>query len=90
MRLLLSCVDIDECFKDPCENGGNCTDGINHYNCACRDGFTDKLFNKYMLHFQGQYCYSVELAFITLDFKIVVKLYMKKRALIECIDSTAF
>jgi len=42
MLLLLSCVDIDECSPNPCENGGNCTDGINHYDCACREGFTDK------------------------------------------------
>ena len=31
--------DIDECEMDPCQNGGNCTDGINEYTCKCADGW---------------------------------------------------
>ena len=26
---------IDECESDPCQNGGNCTDGDNGYQCDC-------------------------------------------------------
>ena len=39
---LLFCLDIDECSPNPCENGGNCTDGINDFKCTCRIGFIDK------------------------------------------------
>ncbi len=30
-----SCVDIDECLGNPCQNGGICIDGINSYSCDC-------------------------------------------------------
>jgi len=33
-------VDIDDCDPNPCDNGGNCTDGINSFICHCVDGFT--------------------------------------------------
>ena len=33
-------TDIDECFQNPCQNGGNCTDGLNHFTCTCPRGFT--------------------------------------------------
>ena len=32
-------LDIDECASDPCDNGGNCTDGENGYTCTCEDGY---------------------------------------------------
>ena len=32
--------DIDECASDPCENGANCTNDVNAYNCSCVDGYT--------------------------------------------------
>ena len=32
-------IDVDECFGDPCENGGECTDGINGFTCQCLDGY---------------------------------------------------
>ncbi len=28
-------VNIDECESTPCQNGGNCIDGINAYECNC-------------------------------------------------------
>ncbi|KAH3812265.1 hypothetical protein DPMN_140691 [Dreissena polymorpha] len=38
-----SCVsDINECDPNPCQNGGECTDGINDYVCACVAGFNGK------------------------------------------------
>ena len=33
-------LDVDECASDPCQNGGNCTDGVNGYTCVCVDGYT--------------------------------------------------
>ena len=27
-------------MSNPCENGGNCTDGINEYICTCIPGYT--------------------------------------------------
>ena len=29
----------DECFPDPCLNGGNCLDGVFRYTCVCPAGF---------------------------------------------------
>ena len=31
--------DNNDCRGDPCNNGGNCTDGIATYTCTCPDGF---------------------------------------------------
>ena len=33
-------VDVDECVSSPCQNGGNCTDGVNGYTCFCAKGYT--------------------------------------------------
>ena len=33
-------LDIDECKSLPCQNGGNCTDGIGSYTCYCIPGHT--------------------------------------------------
>ena len=33
-------LDIDECADKPCQNGGNCTEGVNNYNCSCVPGYT--------------------------------------------------
>ena len=38
--LLLFLLDIDECKSFPCQNGGNCTDGIAGYTCDCIPGHT--------------------------------------------------
>ena len=33
-------TDVDECYGDPCQNGGTCLDGVNNYTCNCAVGFT--------------------------------------------------
>ena len=38
--VILFVIDVDDCMPNPCENGGNCTDGINEYNCTCAPGYT--------------------------------------------------
>lgn len=35
----LEITDINECFPDPCENNGTCTDLVNEYHCDCFPGF---------------------------------------------------
>ena len=30
---------MNECASSPCQNGGNCTDGVNGYTCVCVDGY---------------------------------------------------
>ena len=37
---LINLVDIDECESIPCQNGGNCSDGIAGYTCDCIPGHT--------------------------------------------------
>lgn len=32
-------INWDECWSDPCLNGGTCNDGVAAYNCTCIDGF---------------------------------------------------
>ena len=32
-------LDINECASQPCQNGGQCVDGVNGYNCTCADGY---------------------------------------------------
>ena len=32
--------ETDECNPNPCDNGGNCTDGDNTYSCDCASGYT--------------------------------------------------
>ena len=34
------CLDVDDCFKKPCQNGDVCVDGINTYSCKCKTGYT--------------------------------------------------
>ena len=33
-------VAVDECASDPCQNGGQCINGLGQYICACRDEYT--------------------------------------------------
>ena len=35
----LMLLDIDDCSKNPCKNGGTCIDGIKSYQCKCADGY---------------------------------------------------
>ena len=32
--------DIDDCLENPCQNGGQCEDKVNHYVCSCQPGWT--------------------------------------------------
>ena len=36
---IIPAVNIDECANAPCQNGGECTDGINEYTCTCAAGY---------------------------------------------------
>ena len=33
-------VEVNECASSPCQNGGDCTDGVNGYTCVCVGGYT--------------------------------------------------
>lgn len=33
-------TDINECDSSPCQHGGNCTHGINSYNCSCPERYS--------------------------------------------------
>jgi len=32
-------LDFDECESDPCQNGADCYNGDNVYNCSCMPGY---------------------------------------------------
>ena len=38
-HLLYNPPDINECASNPCQNGGECNDLVNGYNCTCADGY---------------------------------------------------
>ena len=54
--------DINDCNPDPCQNGGNCTDGMNDYSCKCAPGFegTNCTESKYTLTHFGLTLFSVD------------------------------
>ena len=35
-------LDIDDCARQPCQNGGTCTDAVNNYTCNCVAGYSGK------------------------------------------------
>ena len=32
-------LDINDCSSNPCQNGGQCQDGVASFKCKCRTGF---------------------------------------------------
>lgn len=47
--------NFDDCASNPCIHG-DCIDGINRYNCACKPGFTGKVSDPIALsHFEDSY-----------------------------------
>ena len=39
MLFIFHSLDIDDCAKKPCRNGGRCVDKVNSYQCICKTGF---------------------------------------------------
>jgi len=35
-------VNIDDCERNPCANGGQCIDEVDDFTCVCEAGFTGK------------------------------------------------
>ena len=33
-------LDINDCAKNPCLNGGRCVDKVNSYQCICKTGYS--------------------------------------------------
>lgn len=38
-RYSLILIDVNDCKENPCLNGGTCIDGINNYQCICKEGW---------------------------------------------------
>ena len=38
-KALNSFTDINECYTNPCQNGGTCKDAVNSYTCQCKPGY---------------------------------------------------
>lgn len=45
-------INIDDCAKQPCVNGGTCRDLVKDYNCECFPGYTGL---PYFLCFKMEY-----------------------------------
>jgi len=41
-KSLFLLIDTDDCYPNPCLNGGTCIDGVNDYNCLCAPLFVGK------------------------------------------------
>ena len=55
------CVsDKDKCARNPCKNGGTCTDGINAYTCTCTDGFHGRNCRGILYHFEKSITRSID------------------------------
>ena len=55
----ISISDIDDCYTNPCENGANCTDGVNNYTCTCMAGYKGPNCSiGKMDHFPSYYTYQ--------------------------------
>ena len=37
--MVLFGVEVNECESEPCQNGGECVDLLNGFECECRDGY---------------------------------------------------
>ena len=37
--LFCYCLDINDCEKVTCQNGGTCVDGVDSYSCSCVKGY---------------------------------------------------
>ena len=35
-------IDIDDCASGPCQNNGQCLDGVGYYNCQCPEGYSGR------------------------------------------------
>ena len=45
--------EIDECLSDPCANGGNCSDQLGAFQCACQAGYGGDICQVGELQFDG-------------------------------------
>ena len=41
-KSLFLLIDTDDCYPNPCLNGGTCIDGVNDYSCLCAPLFVGK------------------------------------------------
>lgn len=42
LAVLSSLLDVNECSRNPCKNGGRCQDLVNDFYCECADGWKGK------------------------------------------------
>ncbi|KAJ8407216.1 hypothetical protein AAFF_G00288920 [Aldrovandia affinis] len=42
MAFWVSYIDVNQCLSSPCQNGGECKDGLRTYLCSCLTGFTGR------------------------------------------------
>ena len=43
VKLVCFQTQINECDREPCLHGGQCTDKVNDFECACAPGWTGRM-----------------------------------------------
>lgn len=54
MFTLCLCVDVDECTKYECNNGGTCKNKEGGWNCSCPEGFQEHWWNATSITCEGK------------------------------------
>lgn len=57
-RYSLILIDVNDCKENPCLNGGTCIDGINNYQCICKEGWEGVHCNISKSPLSQQLCYN--------------------------------
>ena len=72
MKLTITCfIDINDCKRDSCLNGGQCVDLVNAFKCKCKPGFTGSRCEKKST-FTNEYIYKYLICSHDLTFDAVI------------------
>ena len=60
-------TDIDECGSSPCQNGGQCVDGLDSYSCQCPASMAGQHCERQQLCPQGDPCLNYGVCYQTVN-----------------------
>ena len=59
MKIIFGYLDVDDCYSNPCRNGGTCTDDANRvhkWNCECKTGYLGPDCSICQIGYEGDDC----------------------------------